>query len=75
MSHPSVSDGLGIIRPATMCSSGLDDAPEVFTQANESVICHLCLIQCGSICMTVCMGALIPDVHVPVPVHTCNSNV
>lgn len=54
MSHPSVRDGLGVIRSATMWSNGLDDVPEVFSHPNESVICHLCLLQCVVLCVCVC---------------------
>lgn len=37
-----------------MWSNGLDDVPEVFSHPNESVICHLCLLQCVVLCVCVC---------------------
>lgn len=37
-----------------MCSNSLDDAPEVFSHPNESVICHLYLFHCVLLCVGVC---------------------
>lgn len=53
MSHPSVRDGLSVIRSATMCSNGLDDAPGL----SPRWVCDLPLmliLLCGTLCVCLC---------------------